>query len=514
MKALVATLALAAVAVLQSGCSTLPPLEPRTPTTAITATQDTALGKAIAPRAAEHPGKAGVHALAQPTDAFAARILLAAAAQRTLDVQYYIWHGDETGYLMFEAAWQAAERGVRVRLLVDDNNTGGLDETLAALDAHPNLEVRLYNPLAIRGMRVLNYATDFTRVNRRMHNKSLTADNQATIVGGRNIGNEYFGAGDATVFADLDVLLVGPSVREVSGAFDLYWNSGSAYPAAALVGPPPADARAWLQQRFAATRASPAAAAYIDAVKRTPLVTELLAGKLALEWADARLVYDDPAKTLGKAERSELLITRLEQVIGKPQRALDVVSPYFVPGETGTAAFARIAREGVKVRVLTNSLAATDVAAVHAGYAKRRNELLASGIELFELKPSAYAERVREAEGRKLGGSSSASLHAKTFSVDRERVFVGSFNFDPRSAQLNTEMGLVIDSPTLARGVSEGFDSLIPRFAYEVRQDTGGLVWIERAPDGEKRYTTEPETGAVRRGAVGVMSVLPIEWLL
>jgi putative cardiolipin synthase len=347
-----------------------------------------------------------------------------------------------------------------------------------------------------------------------MHNQSLTADNQATIVGGRNIGNEYFGAGDATVFADLDVLVVGPVVRDVSNAFDLYWNSASAYPAAPLVGAPPADPRAWLASRFDATRASPASTAYLEAVRKTPLVAELLSGKLPLEWADARLVYDDPAKTLGKAERSALLITRLEQVIGKPKRELDLVSPYFVPAEAGTAAFTGLARQGVKVRVLTNSLAATDVAAVHAGYAKRRDDLLASGVELYELKRSAYADRARESGQKTLGGSSAASLHAKTFAVDRERIFVGSFNFDPRSAQLNTEMGLVIDSPALASGVSDGFDKLIPRFAYQVRQDAGGLTWIERTPEGEKRHAVEPETGAVERGAVGVMSVLPIEWLL
>ena len=197
---------LVTVAVIITGCATLPPPENRVETTALTDTGGTRLGRAIAPGVAANPGKTGIRRLPDPRDAFAARVLLAGAAEKSLDVQYFIWHGDHVGYLLFQALWQAAERGVRVRLLLDDLNTKGLDSSIAALDAHPNIEVRLYNPVVNRDNRMLNFVTDFSRVNRRMHNKSFTADNQATVVGGRNIADEYFGAGTGLTFADLDVL--------------------------------------------------------------------------------------------------------------------------------------------------------------------------------------------------------------------------------------------------------------------------------------------------------------------
>jgi putative cardiolipin synthase len=496
------------------GCAGLPSLEGRTDTSALPDTGATRLGRAITPLAAAHPGKSGIHALSVPGEAFAARVLLAGAAERSLDAQYYIWHGDQTGELLFEALWQAAGRGVRVRLLLDDNNTAGLDETIAALDAHPNIEVRLYNPLVHRGARGINFVTDFERVNRRMHNKSFTADNQATIVGGRNVGNEYFGAGDAVVFADLDVIAVGPVVNEVSKAFDLYWNSPSAYPAASFVGAAGSDAAARLAAGFAAARADPASVRYLKAVREMPLVADLLAGRLALEWTEARVVRDDPAKTLDTTARTDLLLlSALLPALGRPEQSFDLVSPYFVPGEGGTAALVGLARRGVKVRILTNSLEATDVSPVHAGYAKRRRELLLAGVQLYELKRAAI-EDDPEAK-RKLGGSSSASLHAKTFAIDRNRVFVGSFNFDQRSALLNTELGLVIDSPPLAQRLAAEFDTAVPRVAYEVRlAPDGGLEWIDRTPAGEIRFDTEPGAGALKRGWIQFLSVLPIEWLL
>ena len=497
------------------GCAQLPSLEDRAMTTALTDTDDTRLGRAVVARATTHPGKSGFYALPDADAAFAARALLAAAAERSLDVQYYIWHGDQTGTLLFEALWQAAERGVRVRLLLDDNNTGGLDDTLAALDAHPNIEVRLYNPVLHRGFRPINYVTDFRRVNRRMHNKSFTADNQATIVGGRNVGNEYFGAGSGVVFADLDVIAIGPVVREVSTAFDLFWNSQSAYPAAALIGSAGADAASVLKAQFGQVRADPVSRNYIEALGRAPQVRELLSGNLALEWADAQLVHDDPAKTLDTSGRTDiLLLSGLLQSLARPERSFDLVSPYFVPGKEGTAVFAALAARGVQVRILTNSLAATDVSAVHAGYAKRRHDLLRAGVKLYELKPSAVAEAPETKH--KVLGSSSASLHAKTFALDHSRIFVGSFNFDPRSALLNTELGLLIDSPALAARLDAAFDNDLPKAAYEVRLSADGddLEWIAQTPAGEQRYTREPGAGFWRRAAVGLMSILPIEWLL
>jgi len=505
------------ISALTCGCASLPPLTGRTASLALPDATPTRLGQGIGPGTAAHPGESGVLGLSDPRDAFAARVMLAAAADRSLDVQYYIWRGDTTGTLLLDALRQAAERGVRVRLLLDDNGAVGLDATLAALDAHPNFEVRLYNPFAQRKARALGLLTDFERVNRRMHNKSFTADNLATIVGGRNVGNEYFGAGNATVFADLDVLAVGPAVAEVSREFDLYWNSASAYPVASLVEmPPPAVAQALLA-RLQDAKDEPEAQDYIERVRAEPFVPALIAGRLPLEWAGAQVLYDDPAKTLDPTLSTDhLLLGSLLRTIGSARAEFALISPYFVPGADGTAALAALARSGVEVRVLTNSLAASDVAAVHAGYAKWRVELLRGGVRLYEFKPSAVAEAAR-AGRRAVTGSSSAALHAKTFAVDGERIFVGSFNFDPRSARLNTEMGLVVASPQLAGKLSQGFKDEIPLGAYEVVLDAlgTGLHWIERLPTGgEVRHTIEPGTSWWLRSGVGVLSVLPIDWLL
>jgi cardiolipin synthase C len=509
---LVLAVILAGAAMLSGGCASLAPPKDRTATYVLQATQDTRLGRALAARVDQRPGASGIHALPQPRDAFATRVVLAGAADRSIDVQYYIWHDDEVGYLLFEALWHAAERGVRVRMLLDDMNTKGLDPTIAALDGHPNIEVRLYNPLVQRGFRVLNFVGDFERVNRRMHNKSFTVDNQIAVVGGRNIGNEYFAAGSGMLFADLDVVAVGAVVPAVSKQFDLYWNSPSAYPARQFVG---AGDPAQLKARFAANRAGPDAVAYVEAVRATPIVRDILDGRLTFEWTTAQVVSDDPAKTLDTTARSDILLfPELVRAAGRPGKSLDLITPYFVPGEGGTAALVELARSGVAVRILTNSFAASDVSAVHAGYAKRREALLRGGVRLYELKPTA-ARDAPDAD-MSVGSGSSSGLHAKTFAVDRERVFVGSFNFDQRSALLNTEMGLVIGSSALAQRLADGFDRQVPVVAYEVRIGPDGdrLQWIERTPSGERRHDVEPGAGWWDRFKVQVLSGLPIEWLL
>jgi putative cardiolipin synthase len=503
---------------LVSACASLPTNVERESSTALAATDDTRLGRAIAKGVLANPGRSGIYPLSNARDAFAARVLLARAADRSLDLQYYVWHDDTTGRLLFEEVWRAAERGVRVRMLLDDANTKGLDTTIAVLDAHPNIEIRLFNPFANRGFRLGDFATDFARVNRRMHNKSFTADNQVAIVGGRNVGDEYYGADTDVGFVDLDVLAVGPVVREVSREFDLFWNSESAFPAASVIPSVTPDEAARLLQGLEKAGGEPSALRYMSAVRDTPLVRQLLDGELQLEWTTARVVHDDPSKVLQSPERTELhLLPRLEQALGRPMRELDLVSPYFVPGAEGTASFGELGKRGVKVRVLTNSLAGTDVAPVHAGYSKYRQELLRGGARLYELKPKAETAKAREdTERRGLGGSSATGLHAKTFSVDRSRIFVGSFNLDPRSKSLNTEMGVVLESATLANMLSGAFDTRITRDAYEVRLAADGrsLEWIDRQDDREIRYTTEPETSAMRRLWIDFLSTLPIEWLL
>jgi putative cardiolipin synthase len=493
-----------AVALL-AGCARLPAGPVGEPSSALPDTGDTRLGRALAPAIAANRAKTGIYSLADGRDAFAARIVLARAAERSLDVQYYIFRGDVTGGLLCEALWQAAERGVRVRLLVDDNNTRGFDPGIAALDAHPKIEVRLFNPYASRGFRLGELVTDFSRLNRRMHNKSFTADNRATIVGGRNVGDEYFGGESEVAFADLDVLAVGAVVPDVSAEFDAYWNSASAYPASSLIPAAPPESAAQVREAWSKLNADARAGRYVEALRTTTLVQQLLAGSLPLEWTPARVVADDPSKVLHPPERKDLhMLPRLDAALGKPARELDIVSPYFVPTEAGTAALRALVERGVKVRVLTNSLAATDVAPVHAGYAKYRKQLLRDGVRLYELKRTAERQ-----DGQAVGGSD-ASLHAKTFSVDRARLFVGSFNLDPRSARLNTEMGVVMDSPRLASALSEALDRNLAPLAYEVRLAGDDLEWV----DGDVRHASEPGASLLKRCWIGFLSILPIEWLL
>ena len=492
----------------------LPPLEGRVPSAAYTDTTETVLGRAIAPFAEAHPGDSGVLPLPSGRDAFAARMLFARAAERSIDVQYYIWRRDLTGMLLFEELRRAADRGVRVRILLDDNNTSGLDDVLSALDAHPQIEVRLFNPFVIRGIRWLGYATDFPRLNRRMHNKSFTVDNQVTIIGGRNVGNEYFDAvpeGDL-VFADLDVLTVGPIVREVSADFDRYWASGSSYPADRLLPPVDDAVQAVLRAEADGVERRPEAREYLEALRERPLVADLLAGRLGFEWTTVRMVSDDPAKGLGRAPPQTLLPRQIVATMGEPKHSLDLVSPYFVPTRNGAERVTALAAAGVKIRILVNSLEATDVAVVHSGYIDHRKALLRSGVTLYEMRLVAGPEP-RERTG--IFGSGASSLHAKTFAADRERIFIGSFNVDPRSMRLNTELGFIIESRALAGRLSEVFSDLVPSNAYEVRlSDSGDVYWLERRGGEVVRHDTEPGTTFGQRLFVWAMSWLPIDSLL
>lgn len=507
-----------ALTALLSGCSGLPSLDgrPASSTLPTTETADTRLGRATAPQAQAHPGQSGVLMLAQGREAFATRMLLADAAERSLDVQVYIWHADLTGTLLMQAMRAAADRGVRVRLLLDDNTTAGMDERLAALDRHPHIEVRLFNPFTQRDWRWVGYLTDFGRLNRRMHNKSITADDRVSIVGGRNMGDKYFGAGQEVSFVDMDVLATGAVVPQVSADFDRYWSSASAYPVAALLPAATPQALDRMTKSADALARSPSAAPYVAALKQSTFIKQLVASELALEWTTVRLVSDDPAKGLGQAKNETRVAQRLREVLGRPTWELLLVSPYFVPTDSGTRALTDLSGQGIQVSVLTNSLAATDVPAVHAGYAKRRAALLRGGVKLFELKPDGMAPR-SSPEDRGLMGSSGASLHAKTFAMDGQRVFVGSFNLDPRSAALNTESGLVIDSVPMAAQIAAAFAEQLPKRSYVLRLDSQGQVeWLNPSSSDEstKRLHHEPQTPLWKRAMVRVLAWLPIEWLL
>ena len=503
-----AGLAIAALAVL-AGCAGLPPQPERTPTHALPPSTESTLGRTVTAMTQQHPERSGVVAIEDGRAAFGVRVALARIARRSIDIQTFIWHGDAAGTLLFEELLRAAERGVRVRLLLDDLNTGPIDPTLALLAAQPGIEVRLYNPFVNRQSRTLDLLADFARLNRRMHNKSFTMDGVVALVGGRNVADEYFEIGD-TGFVDLDVLAIGDVVPSVTAEFDLYWNSASAYPARLLIADVPAESRAAFAERVRTIRANPDANSYTSAAVRNPVVRELIAGTLDVQWVRAMVAHDDPAKTLSPIDRPEQqLLPQLRGWLGQASTSFDVISPYFVPGEAGTAVLSALAQRGVRVRVLTNSLSASDEKSVHAGYAKRREALLRAGVELYELKrdASTIVQRARD-----IGRGSKAGLHAKTYVIDGRLLFVGSFNLDPRSSKLNTEMGLLIDSAAIAGPLSATVERAFPALAYRVTMaDDGSLRW----DDGHGPVVdVEPESDWLDRALVRIGSWLPIEWLL
>lgn len=478
--------------------------------------------QAIQPMLAQHPQQSGVRPLIDAREAFAARMLLARNAQYSLDLQYYIWRNDRTGTLLFEALHEAADRGVKVRLLLDDHSTGGLDAVLIALQSHPNIEVRLYNPLKLRRPRWINYLYDFARLNRRMHNKLFIADQQVLISGGRNIGDEYFGAHDGVVFSDLDVLLIGPIVAETQADFERYWNAPSAVPLNQLLTLTKPITLSALEERAKMIERDPGTKRFVEALREHPFVQDFFQRKLEFEWAEVNLLSDDPRKTLGLAKQHHLLAFQLQQAIGNPEQCLKLVSPYFVPTATGVDELSKLAARGVDITILTNALESTDVAVVHSGYAKWRKDLIAAGIQLYEMqKMSPIARKLerklrrQRLKGKERFGSSASSLHAKTFSVDKKRVFVGSFNFDPRSLALNTELGFVIHSAKLAQQIDAAFIETVPNFAYRVNTDERGkLYWEERLGQRTTRYRIEPGTSWWRRLGTRLLALLPVDWLL
>lgn len=497
----------------------LPPLPDRQASTHLLAAADSPLARAYNPPLG-NAALSGVALLGDPTQALASRILLARSAQRGLDVQVYIWRPDVSGHVMLHELWRAAQRGVRVRLLLDDNGSAGMDAWLQALATQPGVEVRLFNPFSQREFKALGYLTDFQRLNQRMHDKSFTADSVATIVGGRNVGDVYFGVDAALLFSDLDLLALGPAALATAKQFDAYWNSPLAYPLAALVPPAdPADLALRVRQ-LSEPGSSPEAARLRARLQGSPWLTSPLTAYPRMQWAPVELLSDAPDKVRpapAAATSGQRVLEPLSAWLGNSRQTLELVSPYFVPGDAGVRALVDLARRGVAIRVVTNSLAATDVMAVHAGYARHRRTLLEAGIQLFELKPDAdaYARRPRLPWNTRLGPSSAASLHGKTFVVDRRRVFVGSFNLDPRSAYLNTEMGLAVDSEALARTVSEGLDRDLPATTYRVTLAAdGSLQWVEAGAGGAQVYDAEPKASLLLRVGARLLSWFPIEGLL
>jgi putative cardiolipin synthase len=498
------------------GCATLPENVGRKETFAYPDTGDTLMGREVSRQRTACPEESGFHLLGNGLDAFVARAVLAHLAERSIDVQYYLYHDDLVGRLLTWQLLQAADRGVRVRLLVDDMDLAGRDLSAAALDSHPNMEVRIFNPFSRKTGRVSQYVTRMGSVTRRMHNKSFTVDSQGTILGGRNIGNEYFEANPDLAFADLDVLAIGPVAREVSTAFDRYWNSELAYPVSILVDKPPTPEEIGrMRQQLEKFVAAQADSAYVQALRNSDLADKMRKDQLRFSWGSGAVVYDQPEKVLHDTGAQEYrLAPHLKTYVDGLQKELIIFSAYFVPGEEGTAFLTGLVARGVRVRILTNSLASNDVSVVHAGYSKYRKPLLRGGVELYELNRKLTQEQREEKKGA--GGSSKASLHAKSFVCDRRHVFIGSLNLDPRGFIQNTEIGVVLTSAEIAQGMGEWFDQNVGKVAFrlELKRDGSGsetVLWHGMVGGTPQTFDVDPYTGFWKRLGIGLLGILPIE---
>ena len=519
---LIITFALAATI---AACSSLRADFVKQPSTALPPATDTPSARYIAAELSQHGEQSGFRLLTKSTNALMSRIALADHAQHSIDLQYYIFQNDATGRLLAQRLLAAADRGVRVRILLDDINLTNEDRMLDALDAHENIEVRLFNPFRTRNPSMLSKIEQFMmegpRLNRRMHNKSFITDNTAAIIGGRNIGDGYFDAGEDTNFRDLDLVAIGPVVQEASRVFDDYWNCEAAYPVVAFRNSHDT------QDDLARLRVALAhdARAFEESDYEYATWDQIPDGATADRrgawfWGAAVVVADQPEKIEARSDVPALRIgPKLKNMIDAAQTEVFVTSPYLVPGATGTQFLTGLAQRGVSVQILTNSLASNDEPAAHSGYAHYRRRLLEGGVQLYELRPTPGAAQPATARGT----SSGISLHAKTVVVDREHVFIGSLNMDQRSKLLNTEMGLIIDSAPLAQAVRQFFDTATqPANAFHVvlqkstesKSTDRHMLWQWSEGGKPMSDQTDPDASSKRRLEVFFWSLLPIEGLL
>jgi putative cardiolipin synthase len=506
--------ALAALGI--SGCAKLPPNSDRQPSSALADTRNSVLTAPIRKALAEHPGKSGVVLLPSGLDALVARAVLAEVAQTSIDAQYYLLHNDLTGRYFIYQLLKAADRGVRVRLLLDDMAISGSDENAAALDTHPNIEVRIINPFSRGQSRLTQFVTHLGSVTRRMHNKSFTVDNLVSILGGRNIGNEYFDADPDVDFNDLDAMGFGPFVPEVSESFDRYWNNELSYPISSLAREKLTPERLLeLRQRLEDNVEANRGSAYAQAMSDSDLARGLRAGKLKVHFGEAVVLYDQPDKISASRDKVEYRLgNELRPYIEGIKSELIVVSPYFVPGEEGVALFSELVGRGVRVIILTNALSSTDVSMVHAGYARYRVPLLRAGVELYELNTQGNSQQ--GSKRNSITGSSRASLHAKSFVIDREKVFIGSMNLDPRSLIENSEIGMIFTSADEVAPMAARLDKWITEAAFRVELHSDPwvadrLVWHGTNNGQQVTHYVDPYTSAWNRFVVDFFSLLPID---
>jgi cardiolipin synthase C len=500
-------LALACALTVLAACAGLPQHVKKIPSRALQSPQNTTLGRIVAEdEDGTSHNLSGIRLLSSGQEALDSLIALADHAEKTLDVQYYIIHQDESARVLLHHVRAAADRGVRVRVLVDDLNTAGEDRRFLHLSEHANIEVRVFNPFpggrSATWSRILTSISDIPRINHRMHNKLFVADNELAITGGRNIGDEYFTLDKRSNFIDLDVVAAGPIVPQLSASFDAFWNSKYAYPIASIASPVQPEA------------ASPAPPSQNEAGEEADwLGRELNSDSLKLTWVPATVLADRPAKIASDTspDQEVTIANNVSALLRSAQNEALVISPYFVPGEDGVELMRELISRGVHIRVLTNSLASTDAPLVHNGYAHYRVALLKMGVELREVRPKLGQKRMRFHAFR----SSNASLHAKTFVIDQKTVFIGSLNMDKRSARFNSELGLVIRSAEIARQVTSLLDDISADGSYKLSLERGDrIVWSSGEPGAETIWHTDPETSRMQRFSLKLLAPFAPEELL
>ncbi len=500
--------AIVLIAFVAAGCTSVPFHHPKSESYAVEPSDSTRLGKAVAEWKAAHPGKSGFYPLEFGRDALGARLRLIERADRGIDAQYFLIKGDLAGSLFTGKLLRAADRGVRVRFLIDDIFTTGLDPDLSLLNSHPNIEVRLFNPVSRKGFQSLNFLIDFKRANRRMHNKSFTVDNLVTIVGGRNIADEYFQINADVEFADFELLGFGAVAPMVSETFDLFWNSPRAVPMEAF-GRKVTEADLDKIRREMAREIQEATDGVYATAVNSPVLDDLIQGRIEPFLAPVTVVTDHPEKLENPVgDEHKILVSELSRLVEEAEKEVLIVTPYFVPRKDGVEFFRAIRSKDVRVVVITNSLASTNHVVVHSGYAPYRKALLEAGVELYEVKVDSLATQ----EGAAPGSSQRLTLHTKAIVVDREVLFVGSLNVDPRSIDINTEMGLFLHSAEVASGFAKQIDADLPPYTYRLVLDQGGRIeWRYEGGSRVITYNREPDTGFWRRLKAGFYRLLPIE---
>ena len=511
-----ARLALLCSLLLITACTSLPHRTSRAPAQTLVAAADSPLA-AVARDAGIAPGRSGLRAMPEADVALDARFALIRNATVSIDVQSYQIGNDSVGRSLLRALRDAARRGVRVRLLVDDFYTRDVDELLLGLAATPQVEVQLFNPFTTGRssslLRTVGLLSDFDRLNHRMHNKLLVADGAVAVVGGRNLADEYFFRHAEANFIDFDMLLVGSVVPQLSTWFDVYWNSSTVYPLRQIMRDPLTTAeRQTAFDRLTSGDAQPQLLTRSDMYGDPPLALELSTRRFALVEGEAQAWADPPAKAQTADEAGPTVKQRFMQEMGNARRQLTLFSPYFIPGERGVASLKAARARGVEVKVVTNSLAASDEPLVNVGYSQYRVELLKAGVRLFEVA----SERLKsDSRIGRLLGATAGRLHAKMAYIDTDTVLVGSMNLDPRSEHINTEIGVVVHSPQIAQRMLSVFDTdRNVDYEVELSADGEGLVWVSRSGSREDRSIAEPGNGWWQRLKLRLMWMLVSEDLL